>query len=485
MIRRLLRESIIGTAVLALLGSVASAQVRSHVFNSPRPINGPFDGTVCVDADEDGHAEFCFDYGFLMTYGMGQEGQVYVGPSSGGPGPGNPYVVGNVLRLFRAGEPISNELALPACSWRGWFAPFTPATAEPKYYAFRMPNSNGQWTCGWVLASSYAIYAWAYETDPTLPILAGEFQSTDPCPPSLFTQPMPTSVIEGQTIVLSAQVVAQNAIYQWTRDDVPLMDDQRINGAQSTLLTINQAMLGDNGTYRLKVTTSCGGVLSAPARVEVARPCPLLAGYALRQSYCSGSVGVTWNDAFSIEAWILPIGSGGPLFGGDGGSIMSLLDMSGSGGSIGIWHTSENTIQWWWADTLLGPPMIVRPREWNHLAAVYERGVFTAYLNGIPAFSVSVAIPRRAKRQLHLGGLDTFSSDNLFNGAVDEVRIWNTARTANEIVANAGRVINPQSTGLAAYYRLDEGTGYIQHDLVAGHDLEGWINWVPTIPCRR
>ena len=46
-----------------------------------------------------------------------------------------------------------------------------------------------------------------------------------------------------------------------------------------------------------------------------------------------------------------------------------------------------------------------------------------------------------------------------FNGYVDELRLWNTARTAGQISSNRYLVIPTNTAGLVGYYRFEEGSG--------------------------
>ncbi len=45
---------------------------------------------------------------------------------------------------------------------------------------------------------------------------------------------------------------------QWTRDNVPVVDDSRVSGAMTNHLVIDPVVQGDEGRYRAVVTTSCG-----------------------------------------------------------------------------------------------------------------------------------------------------------------------------------------------------------------------------------
>ena len=73
-------------------------------------------------------------------------------------------------------------------------------------------------------------------------------------------------------------------------------------------------------------------------------------------------------------------------------------------------------------------------------------------------------------------------ADDFFDGAMDEVRIWNEARTEAEIRATMHHVFDGTVDGLLGYWPLNEGAGLVAADLVAGHDgaLEGGTAWLDS-----
>lgn len=120
--------------------------------------------------------------------------------------------------------------------------------------------------------------------------------------------------------------------------------------------------------------------------------------------------------------------------------------------------------------------------EWYHLAVTFSRGDIRIYLNGKEKLSQtvklkSVSIGNRhsheeiGSRCFWIGY--SYKDDRYFDGVVSEVRIWNRALTAEEIqVENHFYKVSPQSEGLIAYWKFDEGSGKMAKDYSrSGYDL--------------
>ncbi len=87
---------------------------------------------------------------------------------------------------------------------------------------------------------------------------------------------------------------------------------------------------------------------------------------------------------------------------------------------------------------------------------------------------------------------DAGSAYPSYNGFMDELRIWNTARTLQEIQANRFRVIDNNTPGLVGHYRFESGSGTAVIDssaagaptgqLIAGVAANGeWVSRVDDI----
>ncbi|MBT3341529.1 MAG: hypothetical protein HN712_27160 [Gemmatimonadetes bacterium] len=105
---------------------------------------------------------------------------------------------------------------------------------------------------------------------------------------------------------------------------------------------------------------------------------------------------------------------------------------------------------------------IVVPREaglWQHMAAVSGRGGMRLYYNGVlvgqDPFAGSFA-------DLGIGthaylGRSSWESNDPFEGALDEVRLWSVARTGEQIRVDMGRRLTGDEPGLVAMWDFDDG----------------------------
>ena len=76
----------------------------------------------------------------------------------------------------------------------------------------------------------------------------------------------------------------------------------------------------------------------------------------------------------------------------------------------------------------------------------------------------------------------SYSAGRELNGEFSECRIWNVAKTQEEIANNVYEV-DPQSEGLVAYWKFDEGEGKIVRDHTGnGNDgvAASVITWIPV-----
>jgi Concanavalin A-like lectin/glucanases superfamily len=123
--------------------------------------------------------------------------------------------------------------------------------------------------------------------------------------------------------------------------------------------------------------------------------------------------------------------------------------------------------------------------EWHHLAMTWKQNAengFVSYLDGraiAQRQSANVPLPNMNAKVV-IGALN---GQAFTEGTIDEIRIWNRARSAAEIKADLNRRLVGNEEGLVAYWRFDEGAGKIVHDQTdnAYHGtIKGKANWVDS-----
>ena len=123
--------------------------------------------------------------------------------------------------------------------------------------------------------------------------------------------------------------------------------------------------------------------------------------------------------------------------------------------------------------------------KWHHVAFTYDipgREIIV-YLDGeevsrttaAPSFAsdgnvVNLGRGRPADKDAFYVGR-SYDNTRYFRGDMSEVRVWNVIRTPEEIAANMYGV-EPDTPGLMAYWKMDEGSGRTIRDH-SGHGLEG------------
>ncbi len=105
--------------------------------------------------------------------------------------------------------------------------------------------------------------------------------------------------------------------------------------------------------------------------------------------------------------------------------------------------------------------------NWHHVALVFDQaaGTLTCYVDGTvygTPQNVTATLDFGASHALIGADFDRFNSGlgNYFNGLIDEVRLWNTARSAAEINAAMNTPIAGTEPGLAAAWPLDTLTAF-------------------------
>ncbi len=98
---------------------------------------------------------------------------------------------------------------------------------------------------------------------------------------------------------------------------------------------------------------------------------------------------------------------------------------------------------------------------WYHVAATYDGTAMKLFLDGNEVGSTpkTGSLTTNASVDAWIGGNAPTATGHPWQGGIDEVRIWNTARTPAQIQANSSTELFGNEPGLLAYYKFNEGSG--------------------------
>ena len=121
-----------------------------------------------------------------------------------------------------------------------------------------------------------------------------------------------------------------------------------------------------------------------------------------------------------------------------------------------IWSFSGGSGTGAWSE-LNGPAVVIG--QWTHLAGTYDGTTYRFYVNGVLMNTLVAGFSVNTSRPLRIGAGRTEGEPlYYFPGAVDEVKIWNYARSASQINDNKNVNLALPQTGLMSYYQFEDGT---------------------------
>ncbi len=166
------------------------------------------------------------------------------------------------------------------------------------------------------------------------------------------------------------------------------------------------------------------------------------------------------ND-FTIEAWIKTL-SGGTIIGnkstGDGSGIGGFLLNARSDGTVKF--ATDNGVGFYEIDSR---PCAICDGVWHHVAAVRQGSAILLYLDGetlsgTPRGNATAPLNVTNTLPLTLGIADqTQEHHREFLGNLVEVRLWNCARTVQEIQNSYCRRLAPETANLVGYWSAEYG----------------------------
>lgn len=201
---------------------------------------------------------------------------------------------------------------------------------------------------------------------------------------------------------------------------------------------------------------------------------------------CGNSTTLRASGSISGEAWVRPA-----VVGADTTSrticakgneyLFRTFDLSGLVYVVSYFYINSN-----WEPGLLAGPISLN--QWNHVAFTWVSSSASnnhkIYINGDLA-------AQQTRTGSVIGTTDNFTIGNWFetvdywSGSIDEVRIWNTERTATQIKQYYNTQLRGVETGLAGYWNMNNGVGGAIDDLSNNTNIGSFRGtsppfWTPT-----
>jgi probable HAF family extracellular repeat protein len=174
------------------------------------------------------------------------------------------------------------------------------------------------------------------------------------------------------------------------------------------------------------------------------------------------------GGSFTLELWARRADTNGPAA-NDGQTLVHLGPevLNSTPGAVLGWVPGGQVV----FETRLGSQAATVPSStatldtnWHHWAAVFDAatGRRELFRDAISQGSVISTNPGPDSVQMFIGSVYGFAG--WFRGDVDEVRLWNVARSIEQITGATNIVQVGDEDGLVAYYRFDEGNGLTAQD---------------------
>jgi Concanavalin A-like lectin/glucanases superfamily/Secretion system C-terminal sorting domain len=228
----------------------------------------------------------------------------------------------------------------------------------------------------------------------------------------------------------------------------------------NTTYTFTPTSADNNAFYRAVFTPVCSGVTATATQLTVMNgpvaPATTTdnnslsfdgANDCVQIVNCSGAA-FPFTDAITIEYWF------------KGSSMQSAVRFQPDADTyiVSGW-SNKHIISTSSGTSGVGVGTGATDGNWHHVAMTWQKGVtngFIPYLDGVRGTrrtATNVNLPTM-NSGLYLGSNN--GTSEFMNGTIDEVRIWNVARSQADIQANMCSLTLPQ-TGLVMYYRFNHG----------------------------
>ncbi|MBN8701976.1 MAG: T9SS type A sorting domain-containing protein [Bacteroidetes bacterium] len=176
---------------------------------------------------------------------------------------------------------------------------------------------------------------------------------------------------------------------------------------------------------------------------------------------CEVAGAITGNSNFTLEAQFKTSATSFSayrrIFGWDSFGLEVAI---GPGATLATYKNS-------WANTIATN---LNDGNWHHVAVTHNSGTLTIFVDGVQVGQRTVTL--NLSGTMVLGGrYSSGGGGEFFDGNIDEVRIWNTPRNINDIIACMDSTLEGTETGLMAYYDMNTPASTILNSVTTGSNL--------------
>ena len=306
-------------------------------------------------------------------------------------------------------------------------------------------------------------------------LTASQIQQVTALPQPTITSFAPTTAKSGETVTITGTNLSGTSAV-------------KLGGVAARSFTIVsateiRAIVGKDATLStdVEVTSAAGTVTGSTFTFDCGNNSLAFDGSNDHVSLPNLTTGLS---SFTFEAWVKPttVTNWQRVFDfGTGDTNYMFLTTQSNAGTprFGIKRTTSSEVA-------VSSSVAITAAKWAHLAVTLDAVADQAkiYVNGVLTGTASITLSPADLGTMtsHFLGRSLFSADPYFNGLLDEVKLWSSVRTAQQILAGMNAELIGNESGLVAYYNFNQGTPAgsntgltILNNLTASSSLNGTL----------
>lgn len=306
-----------------------------------------------------------------------------------------------------------------------------------------------------------------------------------------------TSVCLGNPIAEAVTISGASTSFSWNTGSTSLTISATPSISTTYSAIAQNSITGCSHSVIRKLIVSASPVLSVSAsssiicsgRSTTLSASQLIASYGLNfdglDDYVETNANITElaQGDFCIEAWVKTTGYSLGIVNcansnttWEPGEKSLYLDASGIPTFVG------------WGNNYIPGNIVINDGTWHHVAVVWNYGagavnVGKMYVDGVDHTGSVSYTPNQTNLGTFKIGLANYwvaEAPNNFTGTIDDVRIWNVARTSTAIAADMNSCLLGNEPGLCAYYKFEDGPGNSSSADLSYNDYHGVLTNMNT-----